>query len=63
MTIEDPPWHVFAAMHLAEAREASGDGVGACEAYRTVLDRWGSAKPRSTTAEAARARVRALGCK
>jgi serine/threonine-protein kinase len=61
MTIEDPPWHVFAAMHLAEAREASGD-VGACEAYRTVLDRWGGAKPRSITAEAARARYRALGC-
>jgi serine/threonine-protein kinase len=63
MTIDDPPWHVFAAMHLAEAREASGDSAGACEAYRVVLDRWGGAKPRSTTAEAARARVRTLGCK
>jgi serine/threonine-protein kinase len=63
MTIEDPPWHVFAAMHLAEARETNGDSAGACEAYRAVLDRWGGAKPRSTTAEAARARVRTLGCK
>jgi serine/threonine-protein kinase len=63
MTIDDPPWHVFAAMHLGEAREASGDAAGACEAYRTVLDRWGGAKPRSITAEAARTRVRALACK
>jgi eukaryotic-like serine/threonine-protein kinase len=63
MTVDDPPWHVFAALHLAEAREASGDDPGACEAYRAVLDRWGGAKPRSMTAEAARARVRALACK
>ena len=52
----------WAHFGLGELREKSGDKAGACAAYRVVLGRWGSAKPTSTTAERARARVRALGC-
>jgi hypothetical protein len=46
-----------AALILGRAREAKGDTAGACEAYARVLSRWGSAKPRSVTADAARARA------
>jgi serine/threonine-protein kinase len=52
-----------ARFHLGRAREAKGDTAGACAEYARVLDRWGSAKPKSVTADAARARMRALGCK
>ena len=44
------------------ARESAGDPAGACLAYQRVLDRWGSATPRSTTADLARARMRPLQC-
>ena len=44
-----------------EAREATGDKAGAREAYREVLRRWGDAKPKSVTADEARARLAALG--
>jgi serine/threonine-protein kinase len=47
---------------LGEAREKKGDKAGACAAYGVVLARWGQAKPRSVTAEIARARSKALGC-
>jgi eukaryotic-like serine/threonine-protein kinase len=47
---------------LGQALEQTGDKEGACEAYAAVLDRWGEGKPRSITAEKAKARVRALGC-
>jgi serine/threonine-protein kinase len=47
---------------LGGALEAKGDSAGACGAYRVVLDRWGKAKPRSVTADKARARVAALRC-
>jgi len=45
---------------LGRAREETGDVTGALEAYTVVLRRWGSARPRSVTAEAARERVRAI---
>jgi serine/threonine-protein kinase len=48
---------------LGRAREARGDTRGACEAYRGVVDRWGAAKPRSMSAEQARARFDALDCR
>ena len=54
--------HVRAHLLLAQAREATGDRPGACAAYQVVLERWGQAKPRSVTAEQARARLQALGC-
>ena len=49
-------------MDLGTALEARGERNGACEAYRVVLSRWGHARPRSVTAEAARARSSALAC-
>ena len=45
-------------VHVYDVGETDEGG-----AYRAVLDRWGGAKPRSTTAEAARARARTLRCK
>ena len=47
---------------LGQALEQKGDIQGACSAYATVIDRFGKAKPRSLTAERAKARSRALGC-
>jgi serine/threonine-protein kinase len=48
---------------LAEALAKRGDVGGACRENDVVLARWGSARPRSETAEAARATARALGCR
>jgi serine/threonine-protein kinase len=56
------PFILRASYDLGEAREAMGDRVGACESYRRVLERWGHAKPRSVTADEARAHAKALGC-
>ncbi len=47
---------------LGEARAATGDRLGACAAYDRLLERWGSAKPRSVTAEKARRRRLELRC-
>jgi serine/threonine-protein kinase len=49
--------------YLGQALEQKGDKSGACDAYAAVLQRWGHAKPRSVTAEKARDRARALGCR
>ena len=54
--------NTHAWMELGTALEAKGDHDGACDAYRVVLSRWGHAKPRSITADAARAHSSALGC-
>jgi serine/threonine-protein kinase len=53
---------VQAQLGLGQALEARGDKPGACASYAQVLARWGRAKPRSVTADEARARSRALGC-
>jgi serine/threonine-protein kinase len=58
----DPFGNTRGWLDLGSALEARGDRAGACDAYRVVVDRWGHAKPRSTTAERARARKAALGC-
>ena len=58
-----PVEHVRAALDLGRALEKKGDPAGACEAYGKVLAQWGNAKPRSVTADAAGARVKALACK
>jgi serine/threonine protein kinase/tetratricopeptide (TPR) repeat protein len=50
-------------LDLGMALERRGDRAGACDAYRTVLDRWGHARPRSVTADRARQRATALGCR
>jgi serine/threonine-protein kinase len=61
-----PSWirsHQFGAELLGEALEAKGgDKAGACAAYAEVLAHWGNAKPRSLTAEQARAHMKSLGC-
>jgi serine/threonine-protein kinase len=57
-----PIEHTQAHAALGQAREAKGDKEGACAAYKGLLDRWGNAKPRSVTAEAAKKRVKLLGC-
>jgi serine/threonine-protein kinase len=51
-----------ARLHLGMALEQTNDRDGACSAYRKVLDRWGHAKPRSVTADEARAHATKLGC-
>jgi serine/threonine-protein kinase len=59
----DPFGNTRGWLDLGSALEANGDRAGACDAYKVVLDRWGHARPRSVTAERARARTTALGCK
>jgi serine/threonine-protein kinase len=61
--LQFPVEHTHAHYWLGQAREARGETAAACAAYEVVINRWGAAKPRSITAEAARARVAALGCK
>jgi serine/threonine-protein kinase len=57
-----PMFSTWAAFDLGRALEARSDTSGACAAYGRVLARWGSAKPPSLTAAAARARSAALRC-
>jgi eukaryotic-like serine/threonine-protein kinase len=52
--------HVHGIFALGEAREHAGDVAGARAAYEEVLRRWGKAKPRSVTADKARARLARL---
>jgi predicted Zn-dependent protease len=48
--------------YLGRAQEGLGNTAAACEAYATVVRRWGNAKPRSLSAEHARERHTALSC-
>ncbi|WP_437678326.1 protein kinase domain-containing protein [Sorangium sp. So ce131] len=57
----EPFTMVQAHRYLGQALEASGDTAGAAEAYGAVVARWGRARPRSITADEARARLAALG--
>ena len=52
-----PQLQTRAFYFLGVALEGKGDLEGARVAYQTVVDRWGAAKPRSVTAERARARL------
>jgi serine/threonine-protein kinase len=61
-TLQFPFEQTRAFLWLGQAKESKGDTKGACGAYRVVLDRWGHAKPKSVTADQARARVSALRC-
>ena len=54
--------HARAAMQLGQALEQKGEPRRACDAYRDVVTRWGNAKPRSISAERAKARMSAIGC-
>jgi serine/threonine-protein kinase len=42
--------------------EQKSDRDGACAQYAAILSRWGNAKPKSVTADKARARSTALAC-
>jgi serine/threonine-protein kinase len=54
--------HVQTVLALGDARAAHGDKPGACAAYGEVTTRWAEARPRSLSAERARAAAEALGC-
>jgi serine/threonine-protein kinase len=54
--------HMQTLLALGEARAARGDRAGACAAYGEVATRWADARPRSRTAEQARAAAATLGC-
>jgi serine/threonine-protein kinase len=49
-------------LYLGETDENAGQKDSACASYAKVLERWGHAKPRSVTADEARAHAKALGC-
>ncbi|HEX8792044.1 MAG TPA: serine/threonine-protein kinase [Polyangiaceae bacterium] len=61
--LDDPFRHVHAQLQLGSALEGKGDTAGACAAYGEVLAWWGSAKPRSTSAEQAKERRARLACR
>jgi serine/threonine-protein kinase len=54
--------YVRAHEELGEALAAKGDTPGACTEFGIVLSYWGNAKPRSVTADHARAGMQRLGC-
>jgi tetratricopeptide (TPR) repeat protein len=54
--------HVHAQLDLAAALERLGDARGACDAFGDVLALWGSATPRSASADLARQGVKRLRC-
>jgi hypothetical protein len=54
---------MMSRLWLGEAREQQGNQAAACDAYAHVLQRWGHASPRSVTADEARRRSDALGCR
>jgi serine/threonine-protein kinase len=62
LALSHPVERVRAQLDLGEAREASGDHDGACRAYASVVAHYGAPKPRSVTAEQARARAAHLAC-
>jgi eukaryotic-like serine/threonine-protein kinase len=62
LAFDDPFAHTRAYADLGRALESRGDKSGACDAYASVLARWGHATPHSVTAIAAAARSHALGC-
>jgi len=60
MVLDSPIEVTMASFELGLADEELSDTSGACEAYRSVVRRWGRA--RSVTASRARERMRALRC-
>jgi serine/threonine-protein kinase len=47
---------------LGLALEEQGRGAEACAQYSAILARWGHARPRSVSADEARAHATKLGC-
>lgn len=62
MVLDHPFETVRANLELGELYEQAGDTASACARYARVLERWGNAKPRSVTADEARAHATKLGC-
>jgi eukaryotic-like serine/threonine-protein kinase len=60
-TFRYPVEHTRAFLDLGTALEPS-DPKGACDAYATVVARWGAAKPKSVSAMQAKKRMDALHC-
>jgi serine/threonine-protein kinase len=59
--LKNPALQTRSFYFLGMAYETKGDLEGAKKAYKAVVDRWGAAKPRSTTAEKAKAQLARLG--
>jgi hypothetical protein len=59
--VATPLW-AWEELRLGELDEQSGNNPSACAHYAKLLERWGHAKPRSVTADEARARATKLGC-
>jgi tetratricopeptide (TPR) repeat protein len=60
--LDSPVRYVRSFWFLGQALEQTRDIPGACQAYASVIERWGNASPPSSTAEQARGRSKALGC-
>ena len=56
-----PVHQTQALLHLGQAHATLGHRESACTAYQRVVDRWGTAAT-SATRDAARARLKVLGC-
>ncbi len=63
LALDHPFEHTQAHLLLGQALTDASALDEACAAYSVVLSRWGSANPRSVTAERARALASALGCR
>ena len=57
----DPMAFVTARFYYGMALEGAGEIEKAKAAYEEVVAHWGKARPKSVTAEKARARLKALG--
>lgn len=62
LAIESPFEHTQVQLLLGQALGQAGRHDEACAAYGVVLSRWGNARPRSVTADRARALAAAEGC-
>jgi serine/threonine-protein kinase len=62
LPLSNPVDFVRTRLALGDALARTGDTAGACAAYQAVVQQWGSAKPRSVTAEAARRARARLAC-
>jgi serine/threonine protein kinase/tetratricopeptide (TPR) repeat protein len=62
LLLQFPMEHTHGSAWLGLSRAQQGDQAAACSAYRTVVERWGGARPKSVTAEKVKERMKALGC-
>lgn len=60
--MNDPIAFAQAQLYLGVALAATGDARGACDAWQSLAQRWGGAKPLSKTAEEARRRAKEAEC-